>query len=195
MNENALVLCDDGSMIYDRFILHPTHLDIPKNVSSQEWQDLGYRLKHIETSLSWVIGDWAYYANSIWKFSYETIAEHYGYETSTLMTYASIARNIPTLIRNQGLSFSHHRLVTKLPPEQQKMWLNAAVENGWTLNQMYRVMLQNNRLPKSVSLNKIQKQVESISASLMRVHGDLSPKERQKLVRLFRELADKIEGE
>lgn len=195
MAENALVLHDDGSMVYNRFVLHPTHLDIPQNVSSQEWQELGYRLKNVETSLSWVIGDWAFYANSAWGFPYETIAEHFGYEVSTLMSYASIANKVPTLIRNQGLSFSHHRLVTKLPQEQQKMWLDAALENHWSLAQMYRAMHPKRTISASVSLNKIQKQVESISTSLMRVHGDLSPKERQKLVRLFRELADKIERE
>src|SRR4051812_23703924 len=79
----------DGAIVYQRFVINPTFLAIPEDVTVQEWEDVGRRLKQLDTSISWVVGDWAEFANKQWGWKYEDIATAYGYEQSTLMTYAS----------------------------------------------------------------------------------------------------------
>lgn len=138
--DDAIVPVDGGSFQYKRFALSPIGLTIPDDITQEEWLDVGQVLKQLETSIQWVVGDWAKYAHVIWGVGYDQIAEEFGYEVETLWTYASIANSIPTLIRNQGLSFSHHRFVAKLDGEKQRHWLERAASEGWTLSQMRKAM-------------------------------------------------------
>lgn len=50
-----------------------------------------------------------------------------GLDRSTLKTWASVARNVSKLLRNNRLSFYHHKEVADLEPREQKQWLEKAV--------------------------------------------------------------------
>jgi hypothetical protein len=43
---------------------------------------------------------------------------------STLMTYGWVVRQVPTSLRNDILTFDHHRHVAALPPAEQRHWLD-----------------------------------------------------------------------
>lgn len=123
-NPNAIQRHDDGTMTYKRFVMTPVGLVVPEDMTDDEWNDVGRVIRDLDTSISWVIGDWALYAKQQWKAMASEIAEAFGYETSTIETYASICENIPRLIRNQTAHFSHHRLVAKLGNQDlQVAWL------------------------------------------------------------------------
>lgn len=123
-NPNAIQRHDDGSMTYKRFTMTAIGLVLPEEISGDEWEDVGQVIRDLDTSISWVIGDWALFAKREWDATASQIAERFGYETSTIETYTSICEAIPRLIRNQTAHFSHHRLVAKLEnPNLQKAWL------------------------------------------------------------------------
>ncbi|MBA3867764.1 MAG: hypothetical protein H0X30_01270 [Anaerolineae bacterium] len=124
-DENAIQRNDDGTMTYKRFTMTATGLTIPDGIEEPEWIEVGNVIKSLESSISWVLGDWAEYANRVWRFSYEDIAKHFGYEEETLMTYGWVCRSVPTSIRNRGVYFGHARLIAPLDktPDLQSAWL------------------------------------------------------------------------
>ncbi len=193
--DNALLPHDDGTMTYKRFVMHPTQLEIPQDVTADEWADFGGVLKQLDTTISWVVGEWAEFANKQWEYSYEAIAEHFGYEISTLMTYTSIVRKIPTSIRNQGLSFAHHRLVAGLPETHQKIWLEQAANMGWNVAQMRDAMRPTKQSDAhSASVRTLKKRVRTFSAELEELIGDLDETERQEVAQMLLKLAKKLGG-
>lgn len=123
-NPNAIQRHDDGTMTYKQFTMTPVGMVIPEHVEIEAWNDVGRVIRDLDTSISWVIGDWALYAKREWRATASEIAEAFGYETSTIETYVSICEAIPSLIRNQTAHFSHHRLVSKLGSRDlQQAWL------------------------------------------------------------------------
>jgi hypothetical protein len=140
-NPNAIQRHDDGTMTYKRFTMTPVGMFIPEGVEELEWEDVGNVLKDLDSVVSWNLGDWADYANKVWGKEYKVIAAEFGYEPDTLKVYASIARSMPTLIRNQRLSFAHHRVVSKLDDRDlQSAWLNYAAFHGLRVADMKRDM-------------------------------------------------------
>lgn len=193
--DNALLPREDGAMTYKRFVMHPTQLEIPQDVTENEWVDFGGVLKQLDTTISWVVGEWAEFANKEWGYAYEAIAEHFGYEISTLMTYTSIVRKIPTSIRNQGLSFAHHRLVAGLPETHQKIWLEQAATMNWNVAQMRDAMRPTKKPDAhSASVRTLKKRVRTFSAELEELIGDLDDSERQEVAQMLLKLAKKFGG-
>jgi hypothetical protein len=48
---------------------------------------------------------------------------------ATLWDYAWVSRSVDPSVRNEDLSYHHHRLVAKLPQDEQVYWLNYACKN------------------------------------------------------------------
>lgn len=194
--ENALVQHEDGSIEYKRFRLTRIGLILPEDTTQEEWQDVGTLVKNIESSVSWLVADWAGFANLVWGYSYEDIGAHFGYEPETLMSYVSIARAIPTLIRNQGLSFSHHRLVANLDEDNQRFWLSQALANGWTIKQMKQAM-QPKALDEATPptpLAKFSASYTTYAKQQLRLAQYAPPNERQQMAEMLRQLAQQIEN-
>lgn len=190
---NALLPQSDGAMTYKRFVMRPTALSIPDNVTQEEWVDFGFILKQLDTTISWVVGEWAEYANKNWAYTYEQIAEHFGYEISTLMSYTSIVRKIPTLIRNQGLSFAHHRLVANLPESQQQMWLTYAADMRWNVAQMKDAMHPKRQQDtSSITAQKARKKVRIFTAEIEGIIKELDENERLEIAQMLGKLAKKL---
>ena len=192
--ENALIPHDNGAMVYKRFVMLPTALSIPEDTTQEEWADFGLIIKQLDTTISWVVGEWAEFANKKWGFTYEQIAVHFGYEVSTLMTYTSIVRKVSALIRNQGLSFAHHRLVANLPEIQQDMWLTKAAQSGWNVAEMREAMhpkKEDNQ--HAITVRKLRKRVRQFADEIEDVIGDFDADERHEIAQMLMKLAKKID--
>jgi hypothetical protein len=129
------------------FLITDTGLDIDNDVTEDEWLDFYKAVDRIQTSLSWVLGDYFVYGQNRFKMSYEVMSELTGLKPETIETYASVSRNIAKLIRVNSLSFKHHRLVAKYDSETQKAWLQAAVKNRWSVAKMKQAMEQASQTP------------------------------------------------
>lgn len=126
----------------------PTGVEIPKNTPKEVWDEIGAILLDMESSISFALGDWlAFGEDRTWGETYKTMAEERGLKVETLHSYASVCRKV--LIRNQGLSFAHHRKVMALKnPDSgeslegdeltahQTYWLNQAAANRWSVSQL-----------------------------------------------------------
>jgi len=128
-----LVPDEDGVYRFGRVGLTPVGLDLPEDVSLDEYTEVGRLLLDVGSRIQWLLGDWIVYGDQ-WEYgeTYAALAEEFGYEVGTLHTYAWVCREVDFSTRVENLSFSHHREVAKYEPEMQRRLLQMAVENGWS---------------------------------------------------------------
>jgi hypothetical protein len=127
-----------------------TGLQISKELSFDEWKDMASRFGAAMASAAFVIGDWLVYGEDHFRgqkrlpgFEQEPIGsarvapEIYdealrltGLDRSTLVTYAYVARRVPSSLRNEHLSWEHHKAVAKLDQSGQQRWLQIALDHA-----------------------------------------------------------------
>lgn len=172
-SENAIIHAPDGSFTFKRFEFTGTALVIPENVTQQEWDEIGLLIKDVEKATVWAVADWANYAAEHWKASYEAIAEDYKYDLKTLYTYAWIARNVPTSIRNRSLTFAHHRAVAKMTPDEQLYWLSQAEIHLWTISQMKVEIAKTRKAKKRPTLSTERRYRKAFTANRKLIEREL----------------------
>lgn len=125
-------------------------LQVTADLSFEEWQSMASRFGAAMSSAAFVIGDWLVYGEDHFRgqkrlpgFEDDSISsrrvssEIYdealrltGLDRSTLVTYAYVARRVPASLRNEQLSWEHHKAVAKLKEEDQQRWLQIAEAEG-----------------------------------------------------------------
>ncbi|SCB51233.1 hypothetical protein GA0061098_1015112 [Bradyrhizobium shewense] len=117
--------------------LSATGLYLPEKLDVDQWTNVGRKLMAIEKGIQWALGDWWAYGHHAYG---ERVAKAKGlpYATGTLMNYGRVARKVPTSLRNEALSFSHHEVVAMLEPDQQKRWLHLAARKNWPVAKFRR---------------------------------------------------------
>lgn len=91
-------------------------LELPENLSEKDWLAVGARLKEMEQSILWWVGDWARYGERRYGLTYEAAQEATGLAVQTLKNAAWVAGSFETSRRRDDLSFSHHAEVARLEP-------------------------------------------------------------------------------
>jgi len=102
-----------------------------------EWLAIAPQIGEIAQSVGFVVGDWLVYgqdhfASAVGKIPAAVIDDAVritGIDRSTLLNYAYVSRKIPTRSRTATLSWEHHKVVAKLPPVEQREWLDAAAQS------------------------------------------------------------------
>ena len=107
-------------------------------MSFEHWQKIGVTLQQMDASLPWWIGDWLNYGEWAWGEGYAQAIEITGMSVDRLNNYKWIANKIDVQQRRDDLSWSHHRAVAAFDPELQADWLERAIENGWSVNELWR---------------------------------------------------------
>lgn len=136
--------------IASKITITRTGLQVSADLSFQEWEAMAERFGTAMASAAFVIGDWLVYGEDHFRgqgrlpgFEQEQVGsvkvspEIYqaalaltGLDRTTLTTYAYVARRVPPSLRNEQLSWEHHKAVAKLDSDEQHHWLNLALENG-----------------------------------------------------------------
>ena len=80
-----------------------------------------------------------------------SVQPHTGLDYQTLRDFAYTARRVELSLRNDKLDFSHHRVVAKLEPEDQKHWLAAAQKHDLSVRRL-RMSLNSGHI---VSINEM----------------------------------------
>ena len=126
-------------------VLTPLGLDVKSPLTLAEWRDIGRRIAVAMRSAAFVIGDWLVYAEgrdgqmTLWPGTpeadrvptsrYEEAVTLTGIDLTTLHHYAYVARHVPRELRNEHISWEHHRKVAKLRDEAEKRrWLTLAAD-------------------------------------------------------------------
>lgn len=122
-----------------KFTVSRTGLAVHTELSFEEWAALAPRLNEASRCVAFLIGDWLIYgeahfakpgkqpARRVDSAAYERAMAATGLDRSTLITYAYVARRVPSSLRNEDLSWEHHKAVAKLEARDQTRWLKTAL--------------------------------------------------------------------
>jgi len=120
--------------------LTPIGIQFHGPLSFEEWSALAPQLGSLARSVGFLLGDWLVYgqehfsdqpthtgkSNRVTSERYDFACKTTGIDRQTLRDYAYVSRNVPHSLRNDQLQWEHHKIVAKLPPEEQSHWLTLA---------------------------------------------------------------------
>jgi hypothetical protein len=118
--------------------ISPVGLQITNELGFDEWCELATSIGHASRSIGFIVGDWLVYGQNMFgpegaperrvsSEAYDMAIISTGLDLSTLQNYAYVSRNMPFSLRNERLSWEHHRLMAKLPEGEQQDWIEACV--------------------------------------------------------------------
>lgn len=116
--------------------LSPTAWATDKDLSYDQWAQLGTRLGAIGRGSGWWIGDWLQYGAVRYGGRYKIATRVTGYDEQTLMNMSYVASRFEISRRRENLSWSHHANVAALEPTDQERWLDMASDKGMTVHQL-----------------------------------------------------------
>ncbi|WP_241779891.1 LmbU family transcriptional regulator [Streptomyces natalensis] len=111
-------------------------LQMPPDLSFEDWEQAGCRLSGVLDSSSWWLGDWLVYGKDHYVDRYQRGIRAAGLKYQTLRNYAWVARRFVLSRRRAKLSFQHHAEVASLTVDEQEWWLDRAEEMKWTTKQL-----------------------------------------------------------
>lgn len=114
-----------------KFTISQIGLSVREVLSFDEWAALAPTIGSAVRSVQFVLGDWLVYgeehftqpSSRVPEGRYEAACAATGIDYGTLRNYASVSRKVRLSLRNDKLSWEHHRIVSPLPPEEQTHWL------------------------------------------------------------------------
>jgi hypothetical protein len=132
-----------------KFAITRTGLDIQQDLSFEEWRSLAPKFSAAIKCAAFVIGDWLVYGEDHFRGQqrlpgfesedlapgrisgnlYDAALAATGLDRTTLQSYAYVARCVPRSLRNEHLSWEHHKAVAKLEEDEQERWLKVALDN------------------------------------------------------------------
>jgi hypothetical protein len=110
----------------------------------EDWMGLGEFLYWIDGAIDWLLADWVNYgevtygemaSQGIYKRA-EKVAAAAHMKIETVLQRARVGREVPRENRDADLTFTHHRVVSPLPPAEQRTWLQKAKEENWSTDRL-----------------------------------------------------------
>ncbi len=111
-----------------------------KDLEFDDWYKLMQTLQRLETAFQFGIGDALNYGQTQYGEKYSQAMDATGYAYQSLANWAWVSGSIPHHNRVSGLSWSHHRVVAKLPVDQQKEILLSAYSQQMSASDIVAVL-------------------------------------------------------
>ena len=158
---------NDLAIANPKIDLTRTGLDVREPLSHAEWREIGQRIGQAMQSAAFIIGDWLVYGEgrvtqgTFWSDIpakdkipikvYEEAVEITGMDLRTLITYAYVSKNVPKSLRNEHVSWEHHKKVAKIRDDSEKIrWLKITEENH-----LANEPLSTRRLARSIEAGRL----------------------------------------
>lgn len=133
---NASVLAQASVHVTETALVF-TDPDLPYDT----YEQLGAFIGRIDDASSFWLGDWILFGEKAYKDDrYAQAAEATGLSPQRLMNVSSTCSRVPRSVRRAGLKFSHHEVVAKLEPAEQRQWLQIADEQGWSRRRLFEAI-------------------------------------------------------
>lgn len=117
-----------------------TGLHIPPGLAFETWECLIAEMAVYERGFRFWWGDALNYGEHEYGQKYAQAVELTGLSYETLADYCHVARNVPFSLRNEKLSWSHHKVVARLTHDRQRHWLAWAAKTNKTVNELRQVV-------------------------------------------------------
>lgn len=157
---------NDLATITPKVRVTPLGLEITAELSFEEWSALAPAIGEVARSLAFVVGDWLAYGErfaaqrplpgfqemptKVESGRYDEALLRTGLDRGTLQNYAYVSRNVPSSLRNEGLSWEHHKAVARLDADAQRHWLGLALAENETGRRM-----SSRRLRRSIEAGRV----------------------------------------
>ena len=194
-------------------------LNLPSDITEDQFFEAGRFLARIERGMQWAIGDWY---NAIPWGDKEAACERAGLNYNSASKYAVVCDTFPILHRMQNLGFAHHQIlaIQALTQDKRLDLLEESKKNEWTAARLKKerdillgkpakvpLLTFDNRvddvlqsLPKSAT-NKVKKEIKQAMERMrhdfeMEVHHHAQEKtkeQREKLIKLQQEAEEEKE--
>jgi N6-adenosine-specific RNA methylase IME4 len=105
----------------------PTGLELPDELTFEEWRAAGELPKGVERAHLWWLGDWLRYGERRYGETYTQALDATEFSYQTLRIAKFVAEKFQLFRRLNNLSWSHHAEVARLMPEQADALLEWAV--------------------------------------------------------------------
>lgn len=116
--------------------LTPIGLTLPATTTPEQFMALARTVTKAQTMLAWVRGDMIVFAEAMWgEEGYQFLEELDGSEMSKSQ-WGRVATRFPVGRRFETLSWSHHRAVVALEPDEADRFLRQAASKNWSRNQL-----------------------------------------------------------
>lgn len=127
--------------------LTPTAMDLKPGLNYKTWSGLGEKLRYVNTSTRWWLGDWVLYGEKYLAEEYSQALEETDYDKETLRGFVYVAERIPADRRRpeKHVTWSHHRIVAKLEADEADEWLERCAKERWTVKELTREIKRSKR--------------------------------------------------
>lgn len=109
-----------------------TSLNLPAQMSFDEWLGVGAQLNEMEQSVQWWVGDWLLFGEETFAEKLGKAAELTGYSIDRLKEARRVAAAFPVTSRSDKLGWTHYKAAVQLPAEQRVQVIRQAEAEGWT---------------------------------------------------------------
>lgn len=109
---------------------------LPAEISWDQYEALGRMFGVVHESIKFAIGDWLVQGKQLFGDDVYQAAEALGVAIASLMQYERVAERIELERRVGTLTWSHHRCVVALDPDDQDLWLKRAEASGWSKGEL-----------------------------------------------------------
>lgn len=111
----------------DKVSISENGLSVVHDLTFDQWSTLMQTLYRMDTAFQFALGDALNYGETRYGERYSQAMEVTGHSYQSLANYAWVAKAVDMQRRVSGLSWTHHRLVARLEPEQQTEMLQKAL--------------------------------------------------------------------
>jgi hypothetical protein len=101
-----------------------------RDLSYEEWENIGFEMARFNKSWQWCIGDWINYGEKKYGETYKAAIEATGLSYGLATTVASVCKEFESS-RRRELSFTHNSEVQSLERERQDELLARAEAEQW----------------------------------------------------------------
>jgi hypothetical protein len=107
-----------------------------KGMEYQDWVFEGRRIGAMGRGSPWWVGDWLLYGTARWGERYSEAVKITGYDTKSLRNMRYVASRYDLSLRRDVLSWSHHALLVALDLEERSSWLERAVSDKLSVDDL-----------------------------------------------------------
>lgn len=139
----ALLSIDRGMVGMGKFFeMSLTGLRVKGRPSLDVCGDFFEALRVFEKSLQFAIGDFILWTEGMYGEAAAQLIDSGDWSESTVRAYRWVSSKVPPATRRPELYWSHHQAVAERSPEEQKLWLERAVQGtdgeSWSVNRLLR---------------------------------------------------------
>ena len=124
-------------------------LQLPEDLSFEEWSGIGSTLQSVEGSIQWWIGDWLNFGERRYGEMYTQAMDATERSYQALADAKWIAGEFEFSCRHENLSWTHHRESASLPHEERADVLSIAENEGWSVRDV-RAEVNRRKSAKSI---------------------------------------------